>query len=101
MGIAAYLITNVTLYAFLLYYSVVELLIQADVADKLEAAVAVYFILELDDWLYNVTIEPLKILEDEEAEACDVLVLGHLLVGACLAGHFVFDQGARGTHQST
>merc|ERR1712154_312006 len=60
-----YLITNFLLYLFLLYYSIVELLIIDDVGQKLQAAVAVYFILEVDDWLYNVTIEPLKILEDE------------------------------------
>merc|ERR1712228_299746 len=63
--ISLYFFTNLTLYAFLLYYSIVELIINDDVSDKLEAAVAVYFILEVDDWLYYVTIEPLKILEDE------------------------------------
>eukprot|EP00484_Ammonia_sp_Unknown_P016650 CAMPEP_0197040402 /NCGR_PEP_ID=MMETSP1384-20130603/17105_1 /TAXON_ID=29189 /ORGANISM="Ammonia sp." /LENGTH=406 /DNA_ID=CAMNT_0042471151 /DNA_START=23 /DNA_END=1243 /DNA_ORIENTATION=+ len=63
--IAFYLVTNALLYMFLLYYSIVELLINRDIGQKLQAAVAVYFILELDDWLYNVTIEPLKILEDE------------------------------------
>merc|ERR1712176_124631 len=63
--IALYLMTNLLLYVVLLYYSVVELLINDEIGDKLEAAVAVYFILEVDDWLYFVTIEPLKILEDE------------------------------------
>ena len=63
--IGAYLITNFLLYIFLLYYSVVELLLIDDPGQKLQAAVAVYFILELDDWLYNVTIEPLKILEED------------------------------------
>mmetsp|Transcript_22248 Transcript_22248/g.19575 ORF Transcript_22248/g.19575 Transcript_22248/m.19575 type:complete len:380 (-) Transcript_22248:201-1340(-) len=63
--IFSYLITNFLLYAFLLYYSVVELLLIDDPGEKLQAAVAVYFILELDDWLYSVTIEPLKILEDD------------------------------------
>lgn len=73
--IALYLLTNVTLYVFLLYYSVVELLIHGDIGTKLEAAVAVYFILELDDWLYNVTIEPLKILEDT---VFDLVIHGHV-----------------------
>ena len=63
--IAAYLITNFLLYLFLLYYSVVEMLLVGDPGQKLQAAVAVYFILELDDWLYAVTVEPLKILEEE------------------------------------
>ena len=63
--ITLYIVTNLALYVFLLYYAVVEMLINDDIGEKLEAAVAVYFILELDDWLYNVTIEPLKILEDE------------------------------------
>ena len=73
--IALYLLTNVTLYVFLVYYSVVELLIHGDISDKLETAVAVYFILELDDWLYNVTIEPLKILEDE---IFNLVIHGHV-----------------------
>eukprot|EP01083_Nonionella_stella_P230772 815476_1 len=63
--IGLYLLTNLLLYIFLLYYSIVELLINERVVEKLQAAVAVYFILEVDDWLYNVTVEPLKILEDE------------------------------------
>lgn len=63
--IGLYLLTNISLYVFLLYYSIVQLLIHKDFSDKLETSVAVYFILEVDDWLYNVTIEPLKILEDE------------------------------------
>eukprot|EP01084_Bolivina_argentea_P030061 55739_1 len=63
--IGCYLITNFLLYIFLLYYSIVQLLIHSLIQDKLQVAVSVYFILEVDDWLYNVTIEPLKILEEE------------------------------------
>ena len=63
--ISAYFVVNIALYLTLLYYSAVETRINDEIGEKLEAAVAVYFILEVDDWLYFVTIEPLKILEDQ------------------------------------
>ena len=39
-----------------------------ELSTKLQIAIAVFFVLELDDWLYNVTIEPLKVLEDSVFE---------------------------------
>ncbi len=59
-----FLISNALFYVFLLYYSMIELVVTNGLTKKLQVAISVFFILELDNWMYHITIEPMKILED-------------------------------------
>ena len=59
-----FLVSNILCYLVLLYYAMSSMNSRDKIGNKLEIAISIFFILEVDDWLYAVTIEPLKILDD-------------------------------------
>eukprot|EP01083_Nonionella_stella_P008480 24482_1 len=61
-----WLISVVFLYIGLTCYSLLSIPFEESLVDKLEISLSIFFVLEVDDWAYELFIAQANILEDEE-----------------------------------
>ena len=60
------LLSVVFLYVGLTGYSLLSIPLAESLVDKLEVSLSIFFVLEVDDWAYELFIAQTNILEDEE-----------------------------------
>eukprot|EP01084_Bolivina_argentea_P140906 247647_1 len=63
------------LYGILTFYSLVQIAYTDELADKLEVSLSIFFLLELDDWSYDLFISQNGILEDNQFDVEFPLVI--------------------------